>query len=398
MWFQDKETGVATWKRGVRVGPAVTAVSIARLVITAVVVQGRSQAEVARTYKVSKGWVSKLVARYRAEGEAAFEPRSRRPARSPTATPETVVELVLEHRKSRVAGGPGRRPGDVGVDPRTPSPIRVSARPSGGSCAAPGPWTPTARAPLVVHPFADQPTSAGKPTSPTSAWPTAPTSKSSLLATTPLPHLGHRHRRVTGPIVVAAFRQACATTGSHPPSPTTAWCSPPACQVAVAQGFGPTRHLGVTQKNSDPTPRHLRQGHLQQTMKLGSPPDHPHHDRAPRSATASSTSTTTSAPPLPTRPPPRRRLATRPKPHPPRHDRHHPRHRDQPASPCATTAPPPHRPQPNPRPNPVLSSSTTSTSASSTPPPASSTATSPSTPPDQPSTTGTPTPKQQQPQ
>ena len=59
--------------------------SKARLVITAVVVEGRTQAEVARTYGVSKGWVSKLVARYRAEGEAAFEPRSRRPKTSPTA-------------------------------------------------------------------------------------------------------------------------------------------------------------------------------------------------------------------------------------------------------------------------------------------------------------------------
>ena len=58
--------------------------SKARLIITAVIVEGRSQAEVARDYGVSKGWVSKLVARYRAEGEAAFEPRSRRPFTSPT--------------------------------------------------------------------------------------------------------------------------------------------------------------------------------------------------------------------------------------------------------------------------------------------------------------------------
>jgi hypothetical protein len=50
-------------------------VSKARLVITAVIVEGRSQAEAARAYGVSKGWVSKLIARYRAEGELAFEPR-----------------------------------------------------------------------------------------------------------------------------------------------------------------------------------------------------------------------------------------------------------------------------------------------------------------------------------
>ena len=55
--------------------------SRARLVITAVVVEGRKQAEVARSYGVSLGWVSKLVARYRLEGEAAYEPRPRRPKR-----------------------------------------------------------------------------------------------------------------------------------------------------------------------------------------------------------------------------------------------------------------------------------------------------------------------------
>ena len=44
-----------------------------------VVLEGRSQTETARLSEVSKGWVSKLVARYKAEGEAAFEPRSRRP-------------------------------------------------------------------------------------------------------------------------------------------------------------------------------------------------------------------------------------------------------------------------------------------------------------------------------
>jgi transposase len=49
--------------------------SKARLVITAVVVEGRRQADVARDYKMSKGWVSELVARYRLEGDTAFEPR-----------------------------------------------------------------------------------------------------------------------------------------------------------------------------------------------------------------------------------------------------------------------------------------------------------------------------------
>jgi transposase InsO family protein len=75
-------------------------VSKARLVITAVVVEGRSQAETARAYGVSKGWVSKLLARYRAEGEAAFEPKSRRPRSSPTAINPEVIEFIVAVRKS----------------------------------------------------------------------------------------------------------------------------------------------------------------------------------------------------------------------------------------------------------------------------------------------------------
>jgi transposase len=71
----------------------------ARLVITAVVAEGRSQGEVARAYGVSQGWVSRLVARYRAEGEAAFDPRSRRPRTSPAAISETAVDLIIGLRK-----------------------------------------------------------------------------------------------------------------------------------------------------------------------------------------------------------------------------------------------------------------------------------------------------------
>src|SRR5690348_9233011 len=64
----------------------------ARLVITAVVTEGRSQGEAARAYGVSQGWASKLVARYRAEGEAAFEPRSRRPKTSPKAIGAEIAD------------------------------------------------------------------------------------------------------------------------------------------------------------------------------------------------------------------------------------------------------------------------------------------------------------------
>lgn len=79
--------------------------SKARLIITAVTVQGLSQAEAARTYRVSKGWVSKLLARWRREGDAAFQPHSRRPRSSPNALAADTVEQVLELRHRLITKG-----------------------------------------------------------------------------------------------------------------------------------------------------------------------------------------------------------------------------------------------------------------------------------------------------
>jgi transposase len=50
--------------------------SKAQLVITAVVVEGRSKSEVARDYGISRNWVQQLVKRYETEGAAAFTPHS----------------------------------------------------------------------------------------------------------------------------------------------------------------------------------------------------------------------------------------------------------------------------------------------------------------------------------
>ena len=61
--------------------------SKARLIITAVVLEGRSQAQVARDYRVSQAWVSRLVARYRAEGDDAFEPHRYHGTGNPSAAP-----------------------------------------------------------------------------------------------------------------------------------------------------------------------------------------------------------------------------------------------------------------------------------------------------------------------
>src|SRR3954464_12579834 len=69
-----------------------------RLAISAVLA-GQSQSEVARTYGVSQGWISRLVARYRADRDAALEPGARGPRPSPGATAADVAESVLRLRK-----------------------------------------------------------------------------------------------------------------------------------------------------------------------------------------------------------------------------------------------------------------------------------------------------------
>jgi transposase InsO family protein len=80
-------------------------VSKARLIITAITIQGLSQAEAARTYGVSKGWVSKLIARWRLEGDSVLEPRSRKPHSTPNAIPAQTVELILTLREQLTEKG-----------------------------------------------------------------------------------------------------------------------------------------------------------------------------------------------------------------------------------------------------------------------------------------------------
>ncbi|WP_218040412.1 helix-turn-helix domain-containing protein [Actinomadura sp. WMMB 499] len=213
--------------------------SKARLVITAVVIEGRSQAEVARAYGVSKGWVSKLVARYRAEGEAAFEPRSRRPKTSPSATAPETVELIVRLRKELSEQGLDAGPDTIAWHLAHHHHITVSRATIARHLTTRGLATPqpgkrprsscirfqaelpnqTWQADFTHYRLAD-----GTDTEiltwlddcryalHVTAWP-----------------------RVTGPIVRDTFRRAVAAHGVPPPhSPTTAWCSPPARPAAAA--------------------------------------------------------------------------------------------------------------------------------------------------------------------
>jgi transposase InsO family protein len=71
----------------------------AQLIITAVVVEGRSKTEVARDYGVSRYWVQQLAKRFEAEGVAAFQPRSRRPHSSPQAVDLDTEDAIIRLRK-----------------------------------------------------------------------------------------------------------------------------------------------------------------------------------------------------------------------------------------------------------------------------------------------------------
>src|SRR6187455_231938 len=79
--------------------------SKARLVITALVLEKQTVAEVAARYGVHRSWVYRLKARYDDIGEEAFEPLSRRPHTSPAATEASTVELIRRLRKELTEAG-----------------------------------------------------------------------------------------------------------------------------------------------------------------------------------------------------------------------------------------------------------------------------------------------------
>ena len=119
--------------------------SKARLIITAVLVEGRSKSEVARDYDVSRYWVHQLVRRYDAEGEAAFRPRSRRPHTSPNAVPPGVEDQIVRLRKQLTRQGL-----DAGADTIRTHLARRTPRsvPAHSTTALPGP--PAASVPSVA--------------------------------------------------------------------------------------------------------------------------------------------------------------------------------------------------------------------------------------------------------
>jgi transposase len=192
--------------------------SKARLVITAVTVEGLSQGEAARRYGVSQGWISRLLARYRAEGETALEPRSRRPKSSPSAIAPDTVELITALRKDLAGQGLDAGPHTIAWHLEHRHRVKVSAATVSRYLA---------RAGLVVPDPAKRPRSSYlrfEADMPNECWqsdfthyPLAGGTGTEILTWLD-DHSRYAlsvtaHARVTGPVVLAAFRAACARHG-----------------------------------------------------------------------------------------------------------------------------------------------------------------------------------------
>jgi transposase len=66
---------------------------------------GRPIAELAAAHGVSRGWLYKLLARYRREGPEGLEPRSKRPKSSPTRVADLYEDEIVAMRKELADAG-----------------------------------------------------------------------------------------------------------------------------------------------------------------------------------------------------------------------------------------------------------------------------------------------------
>jgi len=77
----------------------------ARYLVEAHVLEGRSVSELAAAHGVHRSWIYKLLARYRAGGYEALEPRSRRPRSCPHRTPAEATRAIVALRERLGAEG-----------------------------------------------------------------------------------------------------------------------------------------------------------------------------------------------------------------------------------------------------------------------------------------------------
>jgi transposase InsO family protein len=273
------------------------AMSLTRLLITAVVVENRPVREVAAAYGVSKSWLHELLARYRREGDAVFEPRSRRPQTSPTAVPAEVVDLIVELRQKLAATGLDAGPDTLVWHLEQHHHITVSRATVARYLAKHGLVVPEPKKrpkSSYIRFQAEQPNETwqadfthcrltrpdGRPGADTEILTWLDDHSRFALSVT-------AHHRVTGPIVLATFRETVAAHGIPASTLTdngmvfTTRLS--GGSLHGTQGRNSLEHelrrLGVTQKNSRPNHPTTcgKVERFQQTMKkwLASKPDQP---------------------------------------------------------------------------------------------------------------------------
>jgi transposase InsO family protein len=78
---------------------------MARYLVEAHVLEGRSVGELAAAHGVHRSWIYKLLARYRAGGYEALAPRSRRPRSCKHETPVQIIEAIVQLRRQLQADG-----------------------------------------------------------------------------------------------------------------------------------------------------------------------------------------------------------------------------------------------------------------------------------------------------
>src|ERR1700691_3025139 len=193
--------------------------SKARLVITAVTVEKRPVSEVARAYGVARSWVYALLARYQAEGEAAFEPLSRRPEASPGAISDDAADLIIRLRKDLAGQGLDAGPQTIAWHLQHHHQVKVSAATVSRYLARAGLVTPApAKRPKssYIRFEADMPNECWQ--SDFTHYPLADGQDTEILTWLD-DHSRYAlsltaHHRVTGPAVLLAFRAACQQPGT----------------------------------------------------------------------------------------------------------------------------------------------------------------------------------------
>src|SRR5215468_9853669 len=260
--------------------------SKARLVITAVVVEKRPVGEVARSYGVARSWIYVLLARYRAEGAAAFEPRSRRPKTSPKAISDQTIDLIVNVRKELAGQGLDAGPHTIAWHLRHHHQVTVSAATISRYLTARGLIAPEpAKRPKssYIRFAAEQPNECWQ--ADFTHYPLAGGTGTEILT-----WLDDHSRlalrvtawnRVTGPVVLAEFRAAAAAHGA-PASTLTDNGMVFTTRLSGGQGGRngfehELRRLGIKQKNGKPN-HPQTQGKVerfQQTLKNWLAAQHP---------------------------------------------------------------------------------------------------------------------------